>query len=326
MLTHHAGLPEDHKHNFNAPIDRKSDMLLREGALDDVISLAELAPTRVAEAISRNRLVLDHFHDHESHDKLLALTWDAVSDDVRKMYMKRMLRLVVSMARKVQVRNGRRDGGVEARPFRFNSDELNLDRTLDAIFSEPLVSNGKMVAANYSSFMVAERRRRPCAYALMIDESRSMRGSKALAAALASAVLLLNLFPDDSYTVIGFSEHARIIRPLGSQRVHEDILQELLNVRPDGCTDLCAGIGAAKVALAKDTKSRKIGILVSDGWLNTGGDPLAMVSSFDRLHVIELPGGDPDLCNQMAKLGKGIKILVKELAEVPAAVRQCLLA
>lgn len=294
--------------------------------MEDVISLAELAPTRVAEAICRNRLVLDHFRDHDAHDKLIALTWDMLSSPVRKAQAERMLRMVVTMARKVQIRQGRRDGRTEVRPFRFNSDELDLDRTLDSVLSDPLVVNGKLTAASRDRFMVNERRRRPCAYAVIIDESRSMKGSKALVAALASAVLLLNLFPEDSYLVIGFSETARTIRALGRQKVQEDIIRELLDVRPDGCTDLASGLGAAKNALAADGKSRHVGILISDGWLNTGQDPLVLVSGFDRLHVIELPGGDPDLCKQMATLGKGRRIPVRELSQVPAAVRSCLLA
>ncbi len=326
LLTHHAGLPEDHKHNFNAPIDRKSDQLLREGALDDVIALAELAPTRVAEAISRNRLILDHFHDHdhEARDRLLALTWDALDPEVRRMFEARMLRMVVNMARRVQVRQRRRDGRAEVRPFRFDSDELDLDRTLDAVLAAPLRVAGGLGAASYAQFMVGERRRKPCAYAVVIDESRSMRGSKALVAALAAAVLLLNLHAEDSYTLIGFAEHARTIRALARRTIREDVIRELLHVQPDGCTDLAAGLGAARVALAQDGNARRVAILITDGWLNTGHDPLALASGFDQLNVIELPGGDPGLCRQLATLGGGRRVAVGELAEVPAAVRDCL--
>ncbi len=299
---------------------------MQEGALEDVISLAELAPTRVAEALGRNRLILDHFHDHDSHDKILELTWDSLSPELRRKYFKRMLKKVMSMARKVSIKGRRRDGNAEVKPYRFNSDDLDLDRTFDKILTEPLVVNGSVYAQNYSSFMVNERNRRPCAYAVIIDESRSMQGSKALTAALASAVLLLNIFPEDSYTVIGFSEHARTIRALGKQKIQENVIKDLLDVRPDGCTDLAVGLEAAHLALSADSKSRHVGILISDGWINTGHDPLPVVSKFDRLHVIELPGGDPALCNDMAKAGNGLRIKVHDLSEVPSAIQACLTA
>ncbi len=326
LLAHHPGTPDDHQHNLNAPLDRKTDRLLRAGALDDVISLAELAPTRVAEAMGRHRLVLERLHHHHAHDKLLALTWDSLDAETRRRNFKRMLKMVLKMARQVTSHNSRRDGPERTVPFRFHGDELDVDALCETLIADSTIVNGRRVVTNYTDFKVAERTRRPCSYVIILDESRSMRGSKAIAAALAAAVLLLNLRPEDEYAVTAFANEARVIRSIGLRRVHEQIIQDILEMKPGGCTDVAAGL---KVGLSESRRANalhNIGILVSDGWLNTGKDPLPLVRQFSRLHVIELPGGDHDLCREMATIGNGVVVPVRELNEIPSAVRRCLAA
>jgi len=307
-------------------LDRKTDRLLREGALEDVISLAEFAPTRVAEAMVRNRLVLEHLHDHEAHDRLLTLTWDALDPEMRRRNRQRMLLMVQKMARKVAPGAQRHDGFAQIAPYRFSADELEVDASIEKMLAEAKVMQGRIVATGYSDFRVIERTRRPRAFAVMLDESRSMRGSKSVAAALVAAVLLLNLEPDDEYAVTGFAEKARVIRSMGQRRMRERTLQDILDMRPAGCTDVAAGLESGLVELSKVGTSQRIGILVSDGWLNIGHDPMPMVRRFQRLHVIELPGGDHKVCADIATAGRGVVTLVRELTQVPVAVRHCLAA
>ena len=324
LLSHHPGTPADHKHNLNAPLDRKSDRLLREGALDEVISLAEIAPTRVAEAMVRNRLVLEHLHHHAAHDKLVALTWDALDPELRQQNFKRMLRMILKMARRVAPGASLRDGTVRTMPFRFNADELDIDASIERLVAEARPVNGRLAFSNYADFSVIERTRRPCAYSVMLDESRSMRGSKSAAAALVAAVLLLNLRPEDQFAVTGFSDQSRVIRPLGQRKIHERILQDILDTRPGGCTDVAKGLKAGISEIRKSGSCHRIGILVSDGWLNTGHDPLPLAREFRQLHIIELPSGDHELCAKMAAAGNGIVAPVRDLTEIPSAVKQCL--
>lgn len=307
-------------------MDRKSDRLLREGALDEVISLAEIAPTRVAEAMVRNRLVLEHLHDHEAHDRLIALTWDALDPDLRRRNFKRILRMIQKMARRVTPGLSTRDGAAKTMPFRFHSDELEIDASIERLVAEAKPVNGKLAFTDYADFSVVERTRRPCAYAVMLDESRSMRGSKSVAAALVAAVLLLNLRANDQYAVTGFAEEARVIRPLGQRLVHERTLHDILDNRPGGCTNVAEGLTAGLSELGKAGASHRIGILVSDGWQNTGDEPLSIGREFEHLHVIELPGGDHELCARIATVGHGIVASVRQLSEIPSAVKRCLSA
>lgn len=297
---------------------------MREGALEDVIALAEFAPTRVAEAMVRNRLVLEHFHEHEAHDTLLALTWDALDPEMRARYLDRMLMMIQKLARKVVPVGRKYDGPAETVPYRFAADELDVDASIERLVANARIRNGRFITANRSDFRVVERSRRHRAYAVMLDESRSMRGSKSVAAALVAAVLLLNLRPEDEYAVIGFAEEARVIRVMGQRRARDRTLQDILNMRPAGCTDVATGLESGLIELHKVGISRRIGILVSDGWLNTGHDPMCMARQFEQLHVIELPGGDHNMCANLAATGKGITTSVRDFWQVPAAVRQCL--
>jgi hypothetical protein len=272
----------------------------------------------------RNRLVLEHLHDHAAHEKLLALTWDTLDPELRRQNFKRMLRMILKMARRVGPGALLRDGAVRTMPFQFNAHELDIDASIEGLIAEAKPVNGRLAFTNYADFSVIERARRPCAYSVMLDESRSMRGSKSAAAALVTAVLLLNLRTEDHFAVTGFSDESRVIRPLGQRKVHESILQDILDISPGGCTDVAKGLKSGISELNKGGACHPIGILVSDGWLNTGHDPLPHARKFRQLHIIELPGGDHDLCAKMASIGNGVVAPVRVLSEIPSAVKRCL--
>ena len=323
LLAHHPGTPEDHHHYLDAPLDREAKELLSKGALDDVVSLAEIAPSRVAEAMGRHRLVLSRNANHVSHEKLLTLTWDSLDPETRRQYVDRMIRLVLRMARAGVPDRDRRDGPMVSVPYRFHSDDIDLDATVEKRLSSPVGPLSSAIA-DYADLMVMERSPRRRAYMVMIDQSRSMRGSKSVSAALVAATLLLNLRPEDEWGAIAFAEKAHVMRTVGKRRLHDDITREFLEMRSEGCTDIAAGLEAGFGELAKTQTVDRIGILVTDGWLNTGPPPFSLVRQFTRLHVIELPGGDPALCARMARAGRGTASRVRSLDEIPRAIRRCL--
>lgn len=325
LLAHHPGTPQDHHHHLDAPLDREANELLGRGALDEVVSLAEIAPTRVAEAMGRHRLVLRRNAHRVSHEKLLLLTWDSLDAETRRQHLEGMIRLVLRMARCGAPRVERRDGAPAPAPYRFQSDEIDIEATVEKRLGSAPGSPWSAIA-DYADLIVAERLPRRRAYVVMIDRSRSMRGSKAVSAALASATLLLDLPAEDEWGMIAFAEEAQVMRGIGRRALRDDILRELLEMRSQGCTDIAAGLEAGFAALARARGQDRIGILVSDGWLNTGPPPFSLVRQFRRLHVIELPGGDPALCARMAAAGSGTVSRVRSLAEIPRAVRRCLSA
>lgn len=275
--------------------------------------------------MGRHRLVLDRLSHHASHEKLLTLTWDSLDMETRRQHLDRMVRLVLKMARVAAPQRAQRDGHPVSAPYRFHSDELDLEATLDRVLSSPLAPHLSPLV-DYADLVVRERAPRRRAYIVMLDESRSMRGSKAVSAALVAATLLLNLLPEDEWGVIAFADEGHVIRATGRRRLHEEVIRELLGMRSEGCTDIARGLETGLTELARTQAHDRIGILVTDGWLNTGPDPLSLARQFTRLHVIELPGGDPALCTRMARVGRGAVIRVRELEEIPRAVRRCLLS
>jgi VWA domain-containing protein len=325
LLGHHPGTPDDHHHYLDAPLDREANELLSRGALDEVVSLAEIAPARVAEAMGRHRLVLKRNARHVSQEKLLLLTWDSLDAETRRQYLDGMIRLVLQMARSGVPYRERHDGPMAAVPYRFHSDELDVDATVEKwLGSAP--GSPLSAIADYADLVVTERLPRRRAYVVMIDQSRSMRGSKAVSAALVSATLLLHLPAEDEWGVIAFAEKGQVIRAVGRRALHDDTVRELLEMRSEGCTDIAAGLEAGFAELARARMHDRIGILVTDGWLNTGPPPFSLVRQFTRLHVIELPGGDPALCARMAGAGRGTVSRVRSLQEIPRSVRRCLSA
>lgn len=327
LLSHHPGTPEDHQHHVDAPLDRKADEILRRGALDEVISLAEVAPTRIAQVMGRHRLVLDRLSHHHSLQTLLTLTWDSLDQETRRRHLDRMVRIVLKMARGVGPQIVRRDGLPILAPFRFDEDELDMDATVERLMASavPVVRNQAHVA-DYADIVVRERGSRPRACVVMLDESRSMRGSKAVAAALATATLILNLRPADEWGLVAFADQGRTVRAINRRRPKEEIIRQILDMQPQGCTDIARGLELGLKEIARAQAYDHIGIVISDGWLNTGPDPLPLARQFTRLHFIELPGGDHEFCTRMAQVGRGIVAPVRELEEVPAAVRRCLLS
>ena len=327
LLSHHPGTPEDHQHHVDAPLDRKADEILRRGALDEIISLAEVAPTRIAQVMGRHRLVLDRLSHHHSLQKLLTLTWDSLDEETRRRHLDRMVRVVLKMARGVGPQMVRRDGLPIPATFRFHEDELDMDATVERLMTSAVpVTRNRSRVADYADIVVSERSSRPRAYVVMLDESRSMRGSKAVAAALATATLILNLRPADEWGLVTFADQGRTVRAISRRRPQEEIIREILDMQPQGCTDIARGLESGLMEIARAQSYDHIGIVISDGWLNTGPDPLPLVRQFTRLHLIELPGGDHEFCTRMAQVGRGVVAPVRELEEVPWAVRRCLLS
>ncbi len=325
LLAHHPGTPSDHHHYLDAPLDREAKELLSKGALDDVVSLAEIAPARVAEAMGLHRLVLQRNANHAAHDKLMQLTWDSLDPETRRQHIDGMIRLVLRMARAGVPGRIRRDGPMVSVPYRFQCDEIDLDATVEKRLSAPSAA-GASAVADWTELVVKERSPMRRAFVVMVDQSRSMRGSKAVSAALVAATLLFNLPAEDEWGVIAFAEKGHVMRAVAKRRLHDETIRELLEMHSEGCTDITAGLEAGFAELAKTHTRDRIGILVTDGWLNTGPPPFAQVRQFSRLHVIELPGGDPALCARIAAAGRGTVSRVRSLQEIPRAVRRCLSA
>jgi len=196
-------------------------------------------------------------------------------------------------------------GQLASLPYRYNSDDLDLDRTLEVLTERPLPEDTDIV--------VRERVQVPRAVVLMIDVSGSMRGEKTRIAAAAVGALAGELAnsPAAELAVVAFWRDAAIVRSMGpassATGSRLSLLDDLLSIPAKGLTNvhfaLRTGLAQLRVARAR----RRCGILLSDAVHNAGPDPRPVASRFGELHVLLETDGehDADLGGQLARLGHG---------------------
>ena len=201
-------------------------------------------------------------------------------------------------------------------PFNFEGDEIDLEKTLEARIEHP--------SPGYENIFVLERKKYRRAAVIMMDASGSMQGENLSMAAIAVASLAMNLDARDEYGVVLFSEKAKITKRVDQALPLDRVLNEIMNIRPEGRTNIELGLSTGLRELKRSTIEGKIGILLTDGQQNVGVDPLPPAGRFPRLHVINLPGGKVDLSKQIAEAGRGSFVALQGMRDVPKAIVKCL--
>lgn len=203
-------------------------------------------------------------------------------------------------------------------PFKAGLDEIDLETTLDNYYK-------KQKHLNYQDIIAIDKKPKRIAVTLMLDVSNSMNFEKISIAAIAIATLAYKL-RDDYYSIISFSEKADIVKPMSEKYEIEKLVDKILNLQTGGLTNIS---GALETGLKELNSSesrnahRRIGILVTDGWVTEGADPRETAKKFEKLHVIEIPPGgiDDKLCYQIAKLGKGRYVRIRDFYELTRIAR-----
>jgi MoxR-like ATPase len=202
--------------------------------------------------------------------------------------------------------------------FDFNSDELELDRTLDKILGKKEIE--------YDDFVVRERKQEKRAFSLIIDASGSMKGENILRAAIAVTTLVNNLGKDD-YAIVAFSERAKVIKFMNANKDLKALIDDIFDSFIGGMTDIGVGLELGLQQLYRSPLKKKIGIILTDGAHNKRSDPLIHAKKYPKLSVIGIrpPWEDAeDRCRHMAQLGRGRCIFVDEFQEIPKALTTCL--
>ncbi len=124
--------------------------------------------------------------------------------------------MVEIIARRLSVRRrppdrflARGPGPLVSVPYRYGSDDIDLDRTLEVLTERPVPEDTDIV--------VREGMRSRRAVALVVDVSGSMRGEKVAIAAATVAALAGDLV-DDELAVVAFWKHAVVVKPLARAR------------------------------------------------------------------------------------------------------------
>ncbi len=171
-----------------------------------------------------------------------------------------------------------------------STGDLDVESTLENVLGKPFAQPGDLI--------VQRREERRHQVVLMIDTSLSMAGEKMALAAVAAAVLALNLHPGD-LSVVLFADEARVVARLGEDLPVAELVRRMLDTPCGGATNVAAALELGRVELERGRNPRRSAVLVSDGLYTAGADPRPAASRFRSLHVLltqdepaeELPAG-----------------------------------
>ncbi len=203
--------------------------------------------------------------------------------------------------------------------YRPGLDEIDVDRTLE----EQLGHN----ALQYENIYCHEKIKQKSSYVLMLDVSNSMHQEKVAIATIATGVFAHKL-RNDNHGVLTFAKDVNIIKDTSDQNILTKLVDKMLNIKSGGSTNIRLALIKGLELLEKGKSQLKTGIIVTDGWATTGGDPVEIASKYDRLHVLGisfgLGGSDPITNMNMAKKGKGKYLHVQKFDDLPLAITKIL--
>lgn len=156
------------------------------------------------------------------------------------------------------------------------------------------------------------------ALCLLVDRSGSVGGQRLAAASLAAAAVALRA-PDD-HSVVAFADRAVVVSPQDRPRPVTDVVDDLLQLRGHGLTDLAAGLDTARAQLERSTASRRVTVLLSDARPTSGPDPLPYARRLDEL-VVVAPVDDAEQARAFATAAGARFSALAGPADVPRALQ-----
>jgi Mg-chelatase subunit ChlD len=204
-------------------------------------------------------------------------------------------------------------GELRSLPWSGGSDELDLERTLDALAGNPVPEDRDVV--------VRERVRQRRSVVLVVDVSGSMKGERVRTAAATVGALAGELARDRVGVVAFWSDAAVLVRP-GEQVGPLAVLDLLLRVPAQGLTNVTFALETAgRLLSGVKTRDARV-LLLSDCVHNAGPDPRRTAARLPRLDVLLDVSGEKDveLGRDLARFGRGQFRLVRGHSDVAAAL------
>jgi Mg-chelatase subunit ChlD len=232
--------------------------------------------------------------------------------------------MAAAIARRLSLRPHRAErlatrgsGPLASLPYRYGSDDIDLDRTLEVLTERPVPEG--------TDIIVRERTRGRRAVVLIVDVSGSMRGEKVRIAAATVAALARDLLHDE-LAVVAFWKDAVLVKPLGAAAGAGRILDALLRIPAKGLTNVDFGLATGLAELGRSRARRRHAILLSDAVHNAGPDPRLVASRFPHLDLLLETDGehDGDLAGDLARIGRGELAVVRDHRDVAPALNRFL--
>jgi len=189
--------------------------------------------------------------------------------------------------------------------------ELDVEATVDNLLGKPFPEAG--------DWIVTRRVDRRHQVVLMVDTSLSMSGENMAIAAVAAAVLALKLHPED-LSVVVFEDKATAATHLGVPDAPAEVVRRMLDQPVRGYTNIAAALELGAAELDRGRNPRRSGLLITDGVVTAGGDPLPLAQRFPHLFVLltEDYKMNPELCRQLADAGHGDVFPVRAFRDLPS--------
>jgi Mg-chelatase subunit ChlD len=228
------------------------------------------------------------------------------------------------IARRLSIRRPTRDhagtrgsGALESLPYRYASDDIDLDRTLEVLTERPAPCD--------TDIIVRERVRTRRAVALLVDVSGSMKGEKIRTMAATVGALAADLESED-LALVAFWRDAALLKPLHASRPSTALVDDLLRIPAKGLTNVHFALTVGLAELGRSSARQRIALLLSDCVHNAGPDPRLVALRFPRLHVLLQTDGEHDaaLGADLARLGHGRLAPVRDYRQVAPALNRLL--
>jgi len=232
------------------------------------------------------------------------------------------LRRAREIAARLAVPRPRRDlavrrgaGELVSVSYRGGSDDIDLDRTLEALAEHPVPEDEDIV--------VREQVRTRRSVVLLVDVSGSMRGERVRTAAATVGALAGELIRDD-LAVVAFWSDAAVLAHLGQRVPPSRLLDAMLRIPARGLTNIAFPLQVARRELARVPARDARVLLLSDCVHNAGPDPRPLAARLPRLEVLFDTSGeqDPDLARDLARLGRGRLRPIRTYRDVAPALSE----
>lgn len=194
-------------------------------------------------------------------------------------------------------------------------------------------SNAWMLRVAVRGKEISKSERQPVALTFVVDVSGSMREGARLELVKHSLRLLVSqLDPADSISLVKFSSDAALLLPMTSAR-HKDLIESAIHpLQPEGSTNTEAGLrmGYEQALAALTPRANNRVVLLTDGVANVGlTDPNALVAMVERQRQagiylntvgVGMNNVNDNLLEQLANKGDGLCNYVDDEQEVRRAL------
>jgi len=271
-------------------------------SLGDIIDMKKIPPDELGWSIAQ------HYTQIKRQLKDKTLLPMAKKIAVKAIIYKTLQLLGPTRRRMEQVREPYAPGQKGEIDVEMTAEELLGKRDIDA-----------------SDLIIESKVPKKAACILMLDASLSMSGDK-LALATASLGALAYKLKSVDYSVVVFDNIARVMKQIDQKVAVESLVGDLLDIPAMGLTNVEDALKKGIQQLNHTTAKDKVGIVITDGNYTAGKDPRQLAAQYPKLFVIMVKSHDsnPELCEQMAALGKGKFVAVDTFEEVPRVLRNLL--